>query len=79
MNNLSDIFDCHKKSIVEFIDGVRNEAYQKGRADERAKTLEEVLERSIIIHGEELYGSQTKLLLFTEEVFNQVFKGGNIK
>lgn len=33
MNDLSNIFDYHKKSIVKFIDGVRSEAYQKGRAD----------------------------------------------
>lgn len=42
MNDLSDIFDCHKKSIVEFIDGVRNEAYQKGRADAIDEFLDKV-------------------------------------
>lgn len=40
MNNLSDIFAEHKKSIVDFIDGVRKESYEQGRAD-RDKELAE--------------------------------------
>lgn len=33
MSNLSDIFEEHKKNIVDFIDGVRKSAYEQGRAD----------------------------------------------
>lgn len=70
MSNVGDLGKTYTQSYNDWLDKHDKEI----RADERAKTLEEVLERSIIIHGDELYGSQTKLLLFTEEAFNKVFK-----
>lgn len=60
-----DCFHCWESSIAK--------RFQAIRADERAKLLKEIDERSVCFQGEETFGKKTKVLLFTEEAFHLIF------
>ncbi len=50
---------------IEEIEQIRNESYNQA--------LKKIKDASVIFDGEKIYGSKTKVILITEEKYNEIF------